>query len=171
VGEIVARPKVPGILMLGYDGDDAASVDSLRNAWFHCGDSGYLDREGFLYFSERRKHVIRRRGENISSTELERIITTHPEIEACAAVGVPSPLGEDDVKLIVQLRRGSTLTTQQLYTFCQRNMAAFMLPQYIEVLTQLPRTPVGKTDKDALRRLSGKEWVAERPATPQSKGP
>jgi len=170
VGEIVARPKIPGILMLGYDADDAATVDSLRNAWFHCGDSGYLDSQGFLYFSERRKHVIRRRGENISSTELERIISTHPEIEACAAVGVPSPLGEDDVKLIVQLRAGSGLTTQQLYTFCQRNMAAFMLPQYIEVLTELPRTPVGKTDKDVLRRLSGKEWVAERTAAFRSKG-
>lgn len=163
VGEIVVRPKVPGILMLGYDDDEVATAHALRNAWFHCGDFGSLDQNGFLYFVDRRKHAIRRRGENISSLELERMVEMHPAIACCVAVGVPSPLGEDEVKVILELAPDAAFSFPEFHRWCIAHMAKFMVPRFICVVAKIPRTVVGKPDKECLRRLTGEEWDAERP--------
>jgi crotonobetaine/carnitine-CoA ligase len=152
VGQILVRPRQPGILMLGYDDDDAATAAALRNAWFHCGDLGHQDAQGFVYFVERRKYVIRRRGENIASGDIERIVELHPAVAECAAIGVPSELGEDDVKLVVQPRTGHVLSVAALREYCVANLARFMVPRYIEIVDELPRTPVGKIDKERLRQ-------------------
>ena len=151
VGQILVRPKQPGLLMLGYDQDDAATTAALRNAWFHCGDLGYQDDEGFVYFVERRKFVIRRRGENIASGDIEKTVVLHPAVAECAAVGVPSELGEEDIKLVAEPRPGQVLTHESLQQFCVANLPSYMVPRYIEILPALPRTPVGKVDKEKLR--------------------
>jgi carnitine-CoA ligase len=166
VGQIVVRPKVPGILMLGYEGDDAVFADALRNGWFHCGDNGLLDEDGYLYFVDRRRHAIRRRGENISSLELEQIIETHPAVACCVAVGVPSPLGEEDVKVVLELYPGVTFRFQEFYGWCQTRMANFMVPRFVSVVDAIPYTPVGKPDKEAVRLITGEEWDAERNGKP-----
>jgi crotonobetaine/carnitine-CoA ligase len=160
VGQILIRPRVAGILMLGYDGDEAATAAALRNAWFHCGDLGYLDDDGYLFFVERRKYVIRRRGENIAPADIEKVVSLHPAVAECAAIGVPSELGEDDVKLVVQLRPGQTLSPVNLQEYCVANLARFMVPRYIEILEQLPRSAVGKIDKEQLRQLTGVRGIA-----------
>jgi crotonobetaine/carnitine-CoA ligase len=146
--------------MLGYDGDEAATAAALRNAWFHCGDLGYLDDDGYLFFVERRKYVIRRRGENIAPADIEKVVSLHPAVAECAAIGVPSELGEDDVKLVVQLRPGQTLSPVNLQEYCVANLARFMVPRYIEILEQLPRSAVGKIDKEQLRQLTGVRGIA-----------
>jgi carnitine-CoA ligase len=153
VGQILVRPKQPGLLMLGYDQDDAATTDALRNAWFHCGDLGYQDDNGFVYFVERRKFVIRRRGENIASGDIEKTVILHPAVAECAAVGVPSELGEEDIRLIAEPRQGYLLTREDLQQYCEANLPRYMVPRYIEILPELPRTPVGKVDKEQLRML------------------
>jgi crotonobetaine/carnitine-CoA ligase len=150
IGQIQVRPRQPGLLMLGYDQDDAATAAALRNAWFHCGDLGYRDAHGFVYFVERRKYVIRRRGENIASSDIERAVALHPAVAECAAVGVPSELGEQDVKIVVEPRAGLALTVDSVQEFCAANLPKYMMPRYIEIMPQLPRTSVGKVDKEKL---------------------
>lgn len=162
VGEIVARPRVPGLIMLGYDGDAEATVQTFRNLWFHTGDFGYLDEQGYLYYVDRLQHVIRRRSENISSYELEQTLARCPAVAECSAIGVPSPLGEQDVKVVVVLREPRTTTAQDIYDFCVAHMARFMVPRYIEIVTALPRNHVGKVEKTKLRELPGTTvWDAE----------
>jgi crotonobetaine/carnitine-CoA ligase len=161
IGEIVARPKAPGLVMLGYEGDDAATVRAWRNLWFHTGDSGYLDADGCLFYVDRLKHMIRRRGENISSFELEATLATCPFIEECAAVGVPSPLGEQDVKVVAVLRMAATATPKDIYDFCNAHMARFMVPRYVQILGELPHNQVGKVEKEKLKSLEPGTWDAE----------
>jgi len=161
VGEIVVRPRAPGLLMLGYEGDDAATVQAWRSLWFHTGDSGYLDVDGFLFYVDRLKHTIRRRGENISSFELEATLSLCPLVEECAAVGVPSPLGEQDVKVVVVLRRPGTATPKDIHDFCATHMARFMVPRYVQILPELPHNQVGKVEKEKLRSLDPGTWDAE----------
>ena len=101
VGEIVCRPKRSHVMFEGYDGRDRETVEQFRNLWFHTGDMGRFDEDGYFYFADRKKDAMRRRGENISSFEVEQALLRHPEVAEVAAVGVPSELGEDDVMVYV----------------------------------------------------------------------
>lgn len=159
IGEIAFRPRVPDVMTRGYEGDAAATLSAMRNLWFHTGDLGRKDGDGFIYFVERKKHAIRRRGENISSFELEQIVARHPAVAECCAVGVPSPLGDEDVKIVVVPRSGVAIDPVELHAWCGEQMAAFMVPRYIEVMEQLPRSAIGKVAKESLRR-PGKAWDA-----------
>jgi crotonobetaine/carnitine-CoA ligase len=161
-GQIVARPKVPHVMMLGYEGDDAATVDAWGNLWFHTGDLGYCDESGCYYWVDRLKHAIRRRGENISSWEVEQILRAYPGVHDCAVVGVPSPLGEEDVKAVVTPQTGHSLAPGDIHAFCARHMARFMVPRYIEIRSVLPYSEVGKVEKERLRQITGQIWDAER---------
>lgn len=162
VGEIVVRPRAPGLLMLGYEGDEAATVQAWRNLWFHTGDFGYFDDGGYLYYVDRMKHVIRRRSENISSFELERTLNACTAVAECAAIGVPSPLGEQDVMVFVVLRERSEATARDIYDYCVGNMARFMVPRYIEIVDELPHNHVGKIEKEKLLAArSDRVWDAE----------
>ncbi|HUJ74274.1 MAG TPA: AMP-binding protein, partial [bacterium] len=111
VGEIVVRPRVPYAFMAGYNGMPEKTVEAWRNFWFHTGDAGRMDADGYLYFVDRLKDAIRRRGENVSSYEIERVVAEHPAVEEVAAVAVKSllPGGEDDIKVCVVLRQQATL--------------------------------------------------------------
>lgn len=161
IGEIVVRPKKPFIMMKGYFNKHEDTVESWRNLWFHTGDYGYLDEDGYLYFVDRKTDSIRRRGENISSFELESIINAHPSVLESAAVGIPSELGEEDVKVVVQLKENHTLSPEDLIDYCENELAFFMVPRYIEFVDSFPRTETDKILKRNLRELNENTWDNE----------
>lgn len=157
-GEVVVRPKRPYIMMQGYYKMPEETVKVWRNLWFHTGDLAYKDEEGNLHFVERKKDVIRRRGENISSRELESIVNSHPSISESAAVGVPSEVGEEDVKVVVRLKKGNALSAEDLIDFCKERMAFFMIPRYIEFVDSFPVTSTGRIQKTELRAITSSTW-------------
>jgi crotonobetaine/carnitine-CoA ligase len=161
VGEIACRPRLADVLTSGYEGDPEATVEATRGLWFHGGDLGRVDEDGFFYFVDRIKHSIRRRGENVSSWELETIVGGHPEVAEACAVGVPSPLGEEDVKVVVAPVEGGELEPAELRSWCEGRMAAFMVPRYVEVVAALPRADTGKVMKEELRAVAAGTWDAE----------
>jgi crotonobetaine/carnitine-CoA ligase len=151
VGELILRTSRPWEITAGYFRDPAATARAWRNGWFHTGDAFRTDAEGYFYFVDRMKDAIRRRGENISSFEVESEATAHPSVQEAAAIPVPSEFGEDDVMLIVAPVSGSTIDPKQLLLFMEPRMAHFMLPRYIRILDSLPKTPTNKIEKHRLR--------------------
>ena len=143
-GEILIRPREPGIILKGYFGLPEVTAEAFRNQWFHTGDFGQLDDQGRLYYHGRLKEVIRRRGENVMPLEVEEVITTHPSVGECVVIGVPSEVGEFDVKVYVVLAAGQRLGAAELKTWCQGRLASFQIPEYVEFLADIPRTPTGK---------------------------
>jgi crotonobetaine/carnitine-CoA ligase len=153
VGEIVVRPKVPWAFMQGYLRMPEKTVEAWRNLWFHTGDAGRFDSRGRLWFVDRIKDCIRRRGENISSFEVEQVLNSHPAILESAVVAVPSPIpgGEDEVKACVVLRPGERLEISELLEYCRPRMPRFAIPEHVEFLDSLPKTPTGKIQKQLLK--------------------
>ncbi|MCX7619989.1 MAG: AMP-binding protein [Acidimicrobiales bacterium] len=163
VGEIVCRPKRPHVMFEGYWGRPEATMAVSRNWWFHTGDFGRIDADGFLYFVDRKKDYLRRRGENISSFEMEKIFLGHDAIADVAVHSVPSPLGEDDVKVTAVLKEGATLTEEELCRWAIERVPYFAVPRYIEFRASLPRNPVGRVLKYRLREegVTPQTWDAE----------
>jgi carnitine-CoA ligase len=151
-GEILIRGREPGLVMTEYFQMPDATTEVLRDGWLHTGDLGRLDDNGFLYFIGRAKDGIRRRGENISAYEVEQVVESHPSVLEAAAIGIPSELTEEDVKVCVVLRPGVSLTPEELAEHCARNSAAYMVPRYIEFVARLPKTPTEKVEKFRLRQ-------------------
>ena len=149
VGEITI--KNPAV-MPGYWRNPEQTALALRAGWLHTGDLGWLDAEGYLYFVDRKKDVIRRRGENISSQEVEEVIKRHPSALDCAVIAVPSELGEDEVKAYVTPRPGQAIDPAQILHWCAEHLAYFKVPRYLEVRAELPRTPSLRVRKDLLRQ-------------------
>jgi len=139
-------------LMPGYWRNQEQTDLALRDGWLHTGDLGWQDEDGFLYFVDRKKDVIRRRGENISSQEVEDVIKRHPTVLDCAVIAVPSELGEDDVKAYVTPRPPAAVDEETIVLWCAENLAYFKVPRYIEVREELPRTPSLRVRKDLLRQ-------------------
>lgn len=151
IGEIALRPIHPWRMFLGYHAKAEHTAHAWRNLWFHTGDTGYLDSDGWLFFSGRIKDVIRRRGENISAQEVESVIQEIEDIIECAAIAVPSELSEDDIKVVVVKKRGSNLCEAALINFCNERMPRYMVPRYVEFRKELlPRTPSEKIAKEIL---------------------
>jgi carnitine-CoA ligase len=150
-GEIVARPKKPGWMFDGYHAMPQATADSWRNLWFHTGDRGLLDEDGYLVFLDRLKDTIRRRGENISSWELECVVAEHPAVGQAAAYGVPSELSEEEVMLAVVPAAGRHVDPTDLVQHCARTLTGFAVPRYVRVMTELPMTPSQRVEKYKLR--------------------
>jgi crotonobetaine/carnitine-CoA ligase len=151
VGEIVMRSDYPWNTASGYYKMPEATLASRRNGWFHTGDRGYLDADGYLYFADRKKDAIRRRGENISAFEVEQAIVSHGGVADVAVFPVSSALGEDEVAAAVVRRPGAGTTEADLIEHCQRNMAYFMVPRFIRFMDDLPRSPTHKVLKYALQ--------------------
>ncbi len=151
VGELVVRPRRPYAMMTGYHNEPAATLTAFRNLWFHTGDLARFDAEGYLHWVDRKKDAIRRRGEMISSTEVERVALDHPAVAECAAVGVAADLGEEDVKLVVVARPGTTLDPYELAAFCARLLPDFAAPRYVELVAELPKGATHKVEKARLR--------------------
>jgi crotonobetaine/carnitine-CoA ligase len=151
VGEIVCRPRRPHVMFDGYLGQWEATVQRWRNLWFHTGDLGRLDAGGSLTFVDRKKDALRRRGENISSFEVEQAVLRHAAVAASAVVGVPSELGEDDVMVCLVLKPGHELLFDEFLDFCVERLPYFAVPRYVEVFEELPMNASGKILKAELR--------------------
>ena len=149
VGEITI--KNPAV-MPGYWRNQEQTRQSLRDGWLYTGDLGWLDEDGYLYFVDRKKDIIRRRGESISSQEVENVIKRHPEVLDCAVMAVPSELGEDEVKAYVVTRSGPAVNPEHLVHWCAQHLAYFKVPRYIEMRDELPHTPSLRVRKDLLRQ-------------------
>jgi carnitine-CoA ligase len=151
IGEIVCRPTGPNLMFAGYWRRPEETVAVLRNLWFHTGDLGRLDEESFLYFLDRKKDYLRRRGENISSFEMERTFHAHPAIKDVAVHSVRSEKGEDEVKVTAVLQPDAELDAAELCEWSAERVPYFAIPRYIEFRDDLPRNPVGRVLKYQLR--------------------
>ncbi|MDQ1360337.1 MAG: carnitine-CoA ligase [Acidimicrobiaceae bacterium] len=153
VGEIVCRPRRPHVMFEGYSGRDRETVEQTRNLWFHTGDLGRFDQEGSLYYADRKKDAMRRRGENISSFEIEQALARYEPVAEVAVIGVPSELGEDDVMVYVVAKPGFDLDVVPFMDFCGEQLPYFAVPRYVEVCGELPKNAVGRVLKHELRAL------------------
>ena len=163
VGEITIRNPA---VMPGYWRNPERTRESLKDGWLHTGDLGWMDEDGYLYFVDRKKDVVRRRGENISSQEVEDVIKRHPGVMDCAVIAVPSDLGEEEVKAYVANRpfeptretghepQGGPveLSPEDVIYWCAERLAHFKVPRYVEFREDMPRTPSFRIRKDMLRQ-------------------
>ena len=159
VGELVVRPRRPWTMMQGYLGMPDRTLQAWRNLWFHTGDAGYVDAEGWFHFVDRLGDRIRRRAENISSYEIESAAALHPAVLECAAIGVPSGFeSDDDIKLLVAVRPDHRWLPQEMLEHLVRLLPHYMVPRYLQTIEALPRTPTNKVIKSQLASASGECW-------------
>jgi len=164
VGEIVVRPKTPFSMLHSYYRKPDATLEAFRNLWFHTGDNGRMDAEGNVFFTDRKKDSIRRRGENISSYELESAVNKHPAVLECAAVPVTSDLGEEEVKMVIVVKEGADLSAESFWEFCEEALPRFWIPSFLEFRLEMPKTANYKTQKFLLKdraegqRLYARDW-------------
>jgi crotonobetaine/carnitine-CoA ligase len=151
VGEIVCRPLKPHVMFEGYWRNPEATAATSRNWWWHTGDYGRMDEDGFLFFVDRKKDYVRRRGENVSTVEVEAVYAEHPAIAEVAVHAVPSELEGDDVKVTLVLAAGAALTPEELFAWSVDRMPYYALPRYIELRDELPRNQVERILKYVLR--------------------
>ena len=164
VGELMVRTDQPWALNTGYFRMPEKTAEAWRNGWFHTGDGFSRDEDGNFYFVDRLKDCIRRRGENISSLEVEAYVTDHPDVLECAALGVPSEYGEDDVKICVVVKPGARLEAGALFEYLVPRMPRFMLPRFVEFVAEFPKTEATNRIKKAeLKRdaLNANTWDRE----------
>jgi carnitine-CoA ligase len=151
IGEIQVRPRLPDIILREYWSRPEATIEATRNLWFHTGDRARMDADGFFYYVDRLKDSIRRRGENVSSFELESVVNAFGPVVESAAYGVPSELGEDDVMIAVVTEDPLRIDLDALVAHCERELAYFAVPRYIRVVDALPKTPSQRVQKFVLR--------------------
>lgn len=165
VGEICVRPRQPYGFMQGYHGLPEKTVEACRNFWFHTGDAGRVDDDGYFYFVDRIKDCIRRRGENISSFEVESALLEHPEVAEVAAIAVPSEIagGEDEIKLVIVPHAQKVPSPESIWAFCQSRLPKTMQPLYLELVDVLPKTPTNKVQKAQLRAAGVSAQTCIRP--------
>ena len=154
VGEILVRPKVPFGFMAGYHEMPRETVEAWRNLWFHTGDAGTMDADGFVTFHERLRDRIRRRGENISAAEVELVVGRYPGVTEVAVYPIPSeiPGGEDELMLALVAAPGGSLDLKLVAEFADAELPRFARPRYLEILADLPKTATGKVQKAVLRK-------------------
>ena len=150
-GEICIRPARPNVMMSGYYNNDSASLKSIRNLWFHTGDHGHRDADDFYYFRARETDSIRRRGENISAWEVERVLALHSELLESAVYGVPSPIGGQEVMAAIVLKPGATLAPEEILDFCTDKMPHFAVPRYLRFVDSLPKSHAQRILKQELK--------------------
>jgi crotonobetaine/carnitine-CoA ligase len=152
VGELIVRTDLPWTMNIGYDGMPEATAKAWRNGWFHTGDAFRQDESGDYFFVDRIKDAIRRRGENISSVEVEAEVKAHPAVDEAVAVGVPAAEGgEDEVLVAIMVRRGSTLDPVALIDFLKPRMPYYMVPRYLRFVDDIPKTETNKLRKNVIR--------------------
>jgi crotonobetaine/carnitine-CoA ligase len=149
-GEIVLKEKVPGLIVQEYLGQPDGNESALQNGWFHTGDLARRDDEGDLFYLGRKKDSIRRRGENISAWEIERVLNTHPDIEESAAVGLDAEIGEEDVLVFIKSASGRVLDALDIIKWCEPKLPYFQIPRYIQFVDKFEKTPTQRIIKDSL---------------------
>lgn len=163
VGEFVIRPLKPYIMFDGYYNQPGSTLECLRNLWFHTGDLGWVDEEGFFHFVSRKKEAIRRGGENVAPLEIEKVLDDHPAVLESAVIGVPSEIMGQEIKAFVVLKDGHSASFDDLVEWCDERLARFMIPRYWEFVDELPKTASQKVQKSALiKRPFGRCWDARQ---------
>jgi crotonobetaine/carnitine-CoA ligase len=147
-GELVIRNAA---IMRGYYDDPERTAESLRDGWLWTGDLAVRDEDGFFSYVDRKKDIVRRRGENVSSVEVEVVLTAHPAVAEAAVIGIPSELTDEEVLAFVQPLPGHTADPAELAAWCAERLADFKVPRYVQVVEALPRTSTGKLQKGELR--------------------
>lgn len=148
VGQILIQSPS---LMKGYFKNPEATAQTLQNGWLHTGDSGYMNEEGFIWFVDRSKDMIKRAGENISSIEVENVLLEHPAVQDCAVVGEADKLREEAVIAYVKPHDGQQVNPEELESFCRKHLSYFKVPQEFRIVDDFPRTSIGKIQKNVLR--------------------
>jgi carnitine-CoA ligase len=163
VGEIVLRPKIPGIAMTEYFGEPEKTREVLRaDGCVYTGDTATQDADGNFYFKGRKKDALRRRGENVSAWEVERVINAHPSVEESAVVGVPSALGEQDILAVVKLKEGMQGDPMDLVRFAGDRLAYYQVPRYVQFVDEFPRGPTQRIKKNDLAIDIAQAWDSEK---------
>ena len=167
-GELVLRSREPLAFATGYFALPDKTAEAFRDGWFHTGDRAVRDASGYYRFVDRLKDAIRRRGENVSSFEVEQVLLSHPDVGNAAVFPVPSELAEDEVMAAIVRRPGSPLTERALCEFCQPQLAYFAVPRFIEFVDALPVTENGKVQKFKLRDrgVTARTWDRESAGHP-----
>ncbi len=161
VGEIVVRPLSPHIMFEEYFNQPEETLECCRNLWFHTGDLGLVDKEGYFAFVGRKKESIRRGGENIAPLEIEKVLDKYPAILESAVIGIPSSLLGQEIKAFVVLQKGHEVSIGELVEWCRQRLALFMIPRYWEVMSELPKTGSQKVQKGVLsEKPFGQCWDA-----------
>ena len=140
-GEILVRPRIPGVMFNGYYGLPQETVQACANFWYHSGDQGHLDEQGALHFTGRARDALRVKGEFVPVEYLEGLIRQFDPVEDCAAVGVASPLGDDELRLFVQVRDGQRLVASDVIDFLRPRVPRFMIPDSVVFIREFPRSP------------------------------
>ena len=161
VGEMVVQ-GVPGrTLMKGYYNDPAATESTIRDGWLYTGDNAYMDEQGYFYFVDRKKDMIKRAGENVAACEVEYVISLHPAVQEVTVVGVPDAVREEAVLAFVIVRPGECCSEQDIIDWCSGKLADFKVPGSVRFVSDFPRTSLGKVQKNILRQQALKETQAE----------
>jgi crotonobetaine/carnitine-CoA ligase len=147
-GELVVRTS---LVMLGYYRDAEQTRAAFRDGWFLTGDLAWRDRDGYFWFVARKRDIIRKRGENISGAELDRVVESHPDVLQAAAIPVPDALGEDEILVAVALRPGVSLDARAVADWCRDRLAPLKVPRYVVFVDTLPQTPTHRVAKYKLR--------------------
>ncbi|MBK5351232.1 AMP-binding protein [Pseudomonas sp. TH41] len=163
-GEIIVRPRKPNVMFEGYWKRPEDTLKVMRNMWFHTGDIGKFDDDDFFYFVDRKKDYLRRRGENISSFEVESAFLQHETVDEVAAHAVLSDLGEDELKVTITLKPGNALSEEELCRWAADQMPYYAVPRYIEYRSALPKSPLGRIYKFQLRDegVTATTWDREK---------
>ncbi|MBT6118257.1 MAG: AMP-binding protein [Rhodospirillaceae bacterium] len=158
MGEVLVREKEPGFVMAGYFRNREATELALRDGWMHTGDLGSFDEQGNYHYLGRKKDSLRRRGENVSAWEVERVLLTHPRVEECAVVGVDTDVGEQDIKAYVKPVADSAADPLDIVKWCEGRLAYFQVPRYIEFVDGFAKTPTERVRKETLSKQAGGAW-------------
>lgn len=154
IGQIVVRGEPGWSLMKGYFKNPEATADTVRQGWLWSGDNARQDADGYFYFVDRAKDMIKRAGENVAASEVEAVILQHPKVFDCAVIGVPDEIRDERIKAFVVPRAGAVVSAEEIITWCAERLAKFRVPEVVEFRPELPRTSVGKIQKHILRRES-----------------
>jgi crotonobetaine/carnitine-CoA ligase len=162
MGEIVIREKEPGLITQGYLDNPEETARALRGGWLYTGDVGYYDEEGDLFYKGRKKDSIRRRGENISAWEVERVLNSHPKIEESAVIGVDADVGEQELKAFIKCVDGALLEPLEVIKWCESLLPHYQIPRYVTFVGSFEKTPTERIRKENLSKDTTKCWDLER---------
>ena len=152
VGEICVRGERGRSIMLGYYKDEQSTAETIRGDLLHTGDNAYADEQGYLYFFDRKKDMIKRAGENVSAIEVESVLVDHPMIAEAAIIGIADPIRDEAVAAVVVVADGADLTEADITAYCKERLSRFKVPTVVAFETELPKTSIGKVRKDELRK-------------------
>jgi len=156
IGQILVHGLPGWSIMKGYFKDPEATAQTIREDWIWTGDNAYQDSDGFFYFVDRARDMIKRAGENVAASEVEAVIQQHPKVFDCAVIGVPDPLRDEAIKAYVVLHANEEATAEEIIEWCRARLAKFRVPEFVEFCKELPRTSVGKIQKHILRNREAK---------------